>query len=153
MQILRSASASTTYAFGMRVDDGPFADNRIRAGDEVDDQPAGADQRRAVRVRQVGNDLQGPNCQYFDSDLKPEYDVDKAKSLFKAAGVEGNTFVLPTANVLPGMIESSTIWAQQAKAAGINIQLKVLQPGNYWTSAGGAYIRPFCLQVAQPCRR
>ncbi len=34
----------------------------------------------------------------------------------------GTTYTLPTANVLPGMIESSTIWAQQAKAAGINIR-------------------------------
>jgi len=47
------------------------------------------------------------------------------------------------------MIESSTIWAQQAQAAGVTIKLNVLQPGNYWTSAGGAYVRPFCLQVAQ----
>jgi peptide/nickel transport system substrate-binding protein len=37
-----------------------------------------------------------------------------------------------------------------AKAAGISIKLKVLQPGNYWTPAGSAYVRPFCLQVAQP---
>jgi peptide/nickel transport system substrate-binding protein len=150
VQILRSASASTTYAFGMRVDTGPFADNRIRQGMKLMTDRQALINGALSGFADVGNDLQAPNCQYFASDLKPEYDVDKAKSLFKAAGVEGNTFVLPTANVLPGMIESSTIWAQQAKAAGINIQLKVLQPGNYWTSAGGAYVRPFCLQVDQP---
>ena len=76
--------------------------------------------------------------------------MEKAKSLFKAAGVAGNTFVLPTANVLPGMIESSTIWAQQAKAAGHQHRVEGLAAGNYWTTAGGAYVRPFCLQVAQP---
>jgi peptide/nickel transport system substrate-binding protein len=98
----------------------------------------------------VGNDLQGPNTEFFASDLKPDYDVDKAKFLFKQAGVAGKTYILPTANVLPGMIESSTIWAQQATAAGIDIQLKVLEPGDYWTSAGGAYVRPFCLQIEEP---
>jgi peptide/nickel transport system substrate-binding protein len=150
VQILRSASASTTYAFGMRVDTGPFADNRIRQAFKLMTNRQQLIDGALSGFANVGNDLQAPNCQYFAGDIKPVYDVEKAKSLFKAAGVAGNTFVLPTANVLPGMIESSTIWAQQAKAAGINIELKVLQPGNYWTTAGGAYVRPFCLQVDQP---
>ena len=30
VQILQSSTASNTYAFGMRVDEGPFADNRVR---------------------------------------------------------------------------------------------------------------------------
>ena len=150
VQILRSASASTTYAFGMRVDTGPFADNRIRQAFKLMTNRQQLIDGALSGFANVGNDLQGPNTEFFASNLKPTYDVEKAKSLFKAAGVAGNTFVLPTANVLPGMIESSTIWAQQAKAAGINIELKVLQPGNYWTTAGGAYVRPFCLQVDQP---
>ena len=96
-----------------------------------------------------GNDLQGPNTEYFAADLTSPFDVEKAKSLFQKAGVAGKTFTLPVANVLPGMVESATIWAEQAKAAGIKIDLKTLQPGDYWTTAGGAYTRPFSLQIAQ----
>ncbi|MEI7778416.1 MAG: ABC transporter substrate-binding protein [Actinomycetes bacterium] len=149
VQVLQSASASNTYAFGMRVDEGPFADVRIRQAFKLLTDRQALINGALGGFGTVGNDLQAPNTEFFASDLKSEFNVEKAKSLFKAAGVLGNTFVLPTAPVLPGMIESSTIWAQQAKAAGVNIQLKVLQPGNYWTSAGGAYVRPFCLQVAQ----
>jgi peptide/nickel transport system substrate-binding protein len=149
VQILQSPSASNTYAFGMRVDEGPFADNRIRQAFKLMTNRQQLIDGALAGFGTVGNDLQGPNTQFFDASLKSEYDPDKAKSLFKQAGVAGTTYTLPTANVLPGMIESSTIWAQQAKAAGINISLKVLQPGNYWTTAGGAYTRPFCLQIAQ----
>jgi peptide/nickel transport system substrate-binding protein len=149
VQILQSASASNTYAFGMRVDQGPFADNRIRQAFKLLTNRQELIDGALSGFAHVGNDLQGPNTQYFNYDLTSAYDVDKARSLFKKAGVIGKTFVLPTANVLPGMIESSTIWQQQAKAAGVNIKLKVLSPGDYWTSVGGAYVRPFCLQVAQ----
>ncbi len=149
VQILQSPSASNTYAFGMRVDEGPFADNRIRQAFKLMTNRQELIDGALAGFGTVGNDLQGPNTQFFDTSLKSEYDPDKAKALFKQAGVAGTTYTLPTANVLPGMIESSTIWAQQAKAAGINISLKVLQPGNYWTTAGGAYTRPFCLQIAQ----
>jgi peptide/nickel transport system substrate-binding protein len=149
VQILRSASASNTYAFGMRVDRGPFANPTIRQAFKLMTNRQELIDGALSGFASLGNDLQGPNTQYFANSFKSEYDVGKAKSLFKQAGVEGKTFILPTANVLPGMIESSTIWVQQAQAAGINIHLKVLQPGNYWTSAGGAYVRPFCLQVAQ----
>lgn len=149
VQILRSASASNTYAFGMRVDTGPFADNRVRQAFKLLTDRQALVNGALGGLGQVGNDLQGPNTEFFATDLKSTFDVEKAKSLFQQAGVLGETYVLPTAATLPGMIESSTIWAQQAKAAGVNIKLKVLQPGDYWTTAGGAYVRPFSLQVAQ----
>ena len=149
VQILQSASASNTYAFGMRVDVGPFADPRIRQAFKLLTNRQELINGALAGFGSLGNDLQGPNTQFFATDLKAPYDVEKAKYLFKQAGAAGKTYVLPTANVLPGMIESSTIWAQQAQAAGVTIKLNVLQPGNYWTSAGGAYVRPFCLQVAQ----
>jgi len=149
VQILQSASASNTYAFGMRVDTGPFADNKVRQGFKAMTDRQALVNGALAGFGSVGNDLQGPNTQFFASDLTSVYDVDKATSLFQEAGVAGDTFVLPVANVLPGMVESATIWAEQAKAAGITIQLKTLQPGDYWTSAGGAYTRPFSIQVAQ----
>lgn len=149
VQILQSASASNTYAFGMRVDKGPFADNRIRQAMKLLTNRQQLIDGALSGFGHVGNDLQGPNTEYFAYDLKSEYDPDKARSLFKAAGVLGETYTLPTANVLPGMIASSTIWQQQVAAAGVKINLKVLPSADYWTSVGGAYVRPFCLQVAQ----
>jgi peptide/nickel transport system substrate-binding protein len=132
------------------VDEGPFADPRIRQAFKLFTDRQALINGALAGFGTVGNDLQGPNTEYFASDMKSEFDPDKAKSLLQAAGVAGNTFELPVANVLPGMVESSTIWAQQAEKAGIKITLKTLQPGDYWTSAGGAYVRPFSIQVAQP---
>jgi len=150
VQILQSVGAASTYAFGMRVDEGPFADPKVRQAFKLMTDRQALINGALAGFGQVGNDLQAPNTQYFASDIKAEFDVEKAKALFKQAGVAGTTYTLPVANVLPGMVESGTIWAQQAKAAGITIELKTLQPGDYWTAAGGAYVRPFCLQVAQP---
>jgi peptide/nickel transport system substrate-binding protein len=149
VQILQSASASNTYAFGMRVDQGPFADNRIRQAMKLMTDRQALVNGALAGFGHLGNDLQGPNTEFFADDMKVEFDPERAKSLFTSAGVAGTTYTLPVANVLPGMVESATIWAEQAKAAGIKISLKTLQPGDYWTSAGGAYTRPFCLQIAQ----
>ncbi len=149
VQILQSSTASNTYAFGMRVDEGPFADNRVRQAFKLMTDRQALVNGALAGFGSVGNDLQAPNTEFFAADLESPFDVEKAKSLFKDAGVAGSTFELPVANVLPGMVESSTIWAEQAKAAGINIKLKTLQPGDYWTTAGGAYTRPFSIQVAQ----
>lgn len=149
VQILQSATASNTYAFGMRVDKGPFADNKVRQAFKLMTDRQALVNGALAGFGSPGNDLQGPNTEYFAADLKSPFDVEKAKSLFEQAGVAGSTFELPVANVLPGMVESATIWAEQAKAAGIKISLKTLQPGDYWTTAGGAYTRPFSLQIAQ----
>jgi peptide/nickel transport system substrate-binding protein len=150
VQILQSASASSTYAFGMRVDEGPYADPRVRQAFKLMTDRQALVNGALGGLGTVGNDLQGPNTEFFADDLKAEFDPDKAKSLFQQAGVAGQTYELPVAKVLPGMVESSTIWAQQAEKAGIHIKLKTLQPGDYWTSAGGAYVRPIGIQVAQP---
>ena len=149
VQVLQSPSASNTFAFGMRVDEGEFVDNRIRQGMKLMTDRQALINGALGGFGTPGNDLQGPNTPYFADDLVAEYDPDKAKDLFTQAGVLGKTFTLPVANAIAGMVESAQIWAEQAKAAGINIALKTLQPGDYFTSAGGAYTRPFCIQVAQ----
>jgi peptide/nickel transport system substrate-binding protein len=150
-QVLQSAGATADYMFGMRVDTGPFVDKRVREAFKLlvnrQQMIDGAFSGFGV----VGNDLLGPRTQYFANDLKPKYDPEKAKSLFKAAGVEGKTFTWPTANALPGMVESTTILAEQASAAGIKINIRVGNPGTYWTPAQGAYVRPASVQVTQPC--
>lgn len=149
VQVLQSEVASNTYAFSFRVDEGPFADNTIREAFKLLTNRQALVDGAFAGFGHIGNDLQGPNTQYFAYDLTSEYDVDKARHLFKKAGVLGKTFTLPTSNTLPGMITSSTIWQQQAKAAGVNIDLKVLPTGIYFTAAADAYVRPFALQTAQ----
>jgi peptide/nickel transport system substrate-binding protein len=149
-QVLQSPGATQDYMFGMRVDKGPFADNRIREAFKLlVNRPQMIDGALSG-FGTVGNDLVGAHTQYFANNLKPTYDPDKAKSLFKAAGVEGQTFTWPTANSLPGMVESATILAEQAQAAGIKIKVQVGNPGTYWTPAQGFGTRSASQNVDQP---
>ena len=55
-----------------------------------------------------------------------EQDIEKAKSLLKAAGQEKLTVDLPTNERAAGMNEMCKVFAQQAKAAGVTVNVKVL---------------------------
>ena len=150
VQILASPFAAQSYMFAMRVDKGPFADNRVRTAFKLlVDRQAMIDGAWAG-FGTVAYDLLAPGTQYYAGDLKREQDVDKARSLFKAAGVLGDTFTLPTCNFLPGMVESSTILAQQASAAGIKVTVNNESAATYFTPAGGFLVRPFGYEVDQP---
>ncbi len=150
VQILASPFAAQSYMFAMRVDKGPFADNRIReAFKYLVDRQAMIDGAWAG-FGTVAYDLLAPGTEYYAADLKRDYDPEKARSLFKAAGVLGQTFTLPTCDFLPGMVESSTILAQQAAAAGVKVVVNTESAATYFTPAGGFTIRPFGYEVDQP---
>ncbi len=150
VQILASPFAAQSYMFCMRVDKGPFADNRVREGFKyLVDRQAMIDGAWAG-FGTPAYDLLAPGTQYYAADLKREHDPDKAKALFKAAGVLGNTFTLPTCDFLPGMVESSTILAQQAAAAGVKVVVNTESAATYFTPAGGFTVRPFGYEVDQP---
>ena len=68
-------------------------------------------------------------------------DIDKAKSLLKAAGQEGLTVDLQSTNGALGMNEGAQVFAQQAKAAGVTINVKILDSGAFY---GDQYLKwPF----------
>jgi peptide/nickel transport system substrate-binding protein len=150
IQILQAPPLGQTYAFAMRVDQGPLADNRVRTAFKllVDRQTMIDGAVSGFGTPQP--DLIGAGCQYFASDLKRTQDVEQAKSLFKAAGVLGHTFTLQIADALPGMVESATILAQQAPAAGVQVNVQQLSPATYFVAANGFTKRYFGYDVDQP---
>jgi peptide/nickel transport system substrate-binding protein len=150
VQILESPFAAESYMFAMRVDSGQFADNRIREGFKtLVDRPALIEGAWAG-FGTPAYDLLAPGTEYYASDLVRTRDVEKARSLFKAAGVLGQTFKLPTTDFLPGMVESSTLLAAQAPAAGIQVAIEVQNASVYFTPAGGFTVRDFGYEVDQP---
>jgi peptide/nickel transport system substrate-binding protein len=84
----------------------------------------------------VGNDFHlAPVQPYWPDDIPQRpYDPDQAKSLLKKAGQEGLSINLSTADsVFSGAVDMCVLYAEQAKAAGININV-VREPSDGYYS-------------------
>lgn len=126
----------------MRLDRAPFDDNRVRQAMRYL-----VDRKQMVQQAlnghgKIGNDLPS----WFDADYAREipqrpYDPERARSLLRQAGRSDLTVVLHTSDVAPGILDSSTLLAEQAKRAGVTIRLKKYPADSYWS---GPYLKvPF----------
>jgi peptide/nickel transport system substrate-binding protein len=85
----------------------------------------------------VGNDLYAPFDAGYDHSLpQRKQDISQAKSLLKAAGKAGMSVDLHTTNGAAGMVETATVFANQAQAAGIKVN--VINDPNYY---GNRYLK------------
>ncbi len=137
-KVLESPSAAWT-PICMRVDAAPFDDVRVRQAFRlIANRPQMIQQALSGHGR-IGNDLYAPFDEAFASDLpQRKQDIDKAKSLLKAAGKEGLSVDLQTTNGALGMNEGAQVFAQQAKAAGVNVNVKILDSGAFY---GDQYLK------------
>jgi peptide/nickel transport system substrate-binding protein len=139
--VLESPSAAWT-PICMRVDAEPFTDVRVRQAMRlIANRPQMIQQALAGHGR-IGNDLYAPFDEAFAKDLPQRHqDIDRAKSLLKAAGKEGLTVDLQSTNGALGMNEGAQVFAQQAKAAGVTVNVKILDSGAFY---GDQYLKwPF----------
>ncbi len=120
--VIAKGSASTPIY--MRIDTDPFSDERVREALKL-----AIDREKTVEIAfsgfgSVGNDVFGKGAPSYSPNLaQREYDPERAKALLKEAGKEGLEVELLTAPAGPGLVESATAFAEQAKAAGITITL------------------------------
>jgi peptide/nickel transport system substrate-binding protein len=124
----------------MRVDMPPFDNNDARQAMRlIADRPQIVTQVLSG-YGTVANDLYSPFDPCFDHSLpQREQDIEQAKSLLKKAGMAGATFDLHTTNGAAGMVDLATVFANQASAAGITIN--VHNDPNYY---GNQYLKlPF----------
>ena len=154
--IVRSKSGSF-QPFTMRVDQAPFDDVRVRQAFRLlVDRPqfvaSGLDGSGVV-----ANDLFAPYDPDFDSLLVRHQDIPQAKSLLKAAGHEKLTVQLVTAPINQGTVQMAEVFAQQASAAGVTVQLRQLDTTTFfgpsylkWTFSQDYWLyNPYLAQVAQ----
>jgi peptide/nickel transport system substrate-binding protein len=137
-KVLESPSAAWT-PICMRVDAAPFDDVRVRQAFRlIANRPQMVAQALAGHGR-IGNDLYGIFDEGFAEDLpQRKQDIDKAKSLLKAAGKEGLSVDLQSTNGALGMNEGAQVFAQQAKAAGVTVNVKILDSGAFY---GDQYLK------------
>jgi peptide/nickel transport system substrate-binding protein len=140
-KVLESPSAAWA-PICMRVDAEPFDDVRVRQAFRLMANRPQMVQQALAGHGKIGNDLYAPFDEAYASDLPQRHqDIDKAKSLLKAAGKEGLTVDLQSTNGALGMNEGAQVFAQQAKAAGVTINVKILDGGTFY---GPQYLKwPF----------
>jgi peptide/nickel transport system substrate-binding protein len=129
----------------MRVDKGQFADVRVRQALKALADRQALVQDALAGFGQPGNDLVGVGTEYYLDAPVPQPDVEKAKSLLKAAGQPNLSFTLPTSNAVPGFVEAATLFAQQCSKGGVTVNVKNVPAATYYTSAAGFLTRPICM--------
>lgn len=144
--------------FTMRVDLAPFNDVRVRQALRLCiDRP----QMLATvfdGYGLIGNDISSIYDPEYDHSIPQRVqDIDQAKALLKAAGQEGLTVELVTADIAQGTLSAATVLAEQAKAAGITVNLRTTTVtefyGKEYLTWGFAqdfwYYTPYFPQVVQ----
>jgi peptide/nickel transport system substrate-binding protein len=124
----------------MAIDLKPFDDVRVRQAMRlIVDRNAMLEQVLSGHGH-VANDLYSPFDPAYDTSLpQREQDIEQAKSLLKSAGQEGLSFDLHTTDGAAGMVDSASVFASQAKAAGVTVN--VHNDPNYY---GDQYLKlPF----------
>jgi peptide/nickel transport system substrate-binding protein len=141
VQVLSAPGAPYTLQY-MRTDRAPFNDNRVRQAFRYLVDREQMISNALSGQGKIGNDLY---C-WFDPDYasdipQREHDPERAQSLLKSAGHDNLTVTLYTADAAPGMLASSTLLAEQAKKAGVTVNLKNTPASQYYS---GPYLKvPF----------
>jgi len=137
-----SSKTATFMPLLMNAGVAPYSDNKAREALKL------ACDRNAMNTISyggqgvIGNDMFG----YFDPGYpkdvpQREFDPEKAAALWKEAGLEGSKLELWVADIWPAQVSSSTVFAEQAKQAGIDIEIKKTPADQYFTKAYG--VQPF----------
>ena len=126
----------------LRCDTAPFNDVRVRQAlrlivdrDQIAKQVYGGQTR-------VGNDLFGSMDVDYAADLPQRHqDIDQAKSLLKAAGKSDLELEIVTADITSTLVASAQVYAQQASAAGLKVNVRKIDPSSFF---GADFLkRPF----------
>lgn len=127
----------------MRVDVEPFNDVRVRRAFRLLINREQAVRQGLSGYGRVGNDIYSPFDPAYAGDEFPQrkYDPERARSLLRQAGREGLSVELVTSPADTGMVEGATIFAQNAKAGGVNVTVRNVDGG---TMYGDQYLKwPF----------
>ena len=127
----------------MRVDTAPYNDVRVRRALRLLVNRPQVVQQGLSGFGRVGNDIYSPFDPAYAGDDFPQrrYDPDQARSLLRRAGQDNLSIELITSPADTGMVEGATIFAQNAKAGGVNVTVKNVDGGTIY---GDQYLQwPF----------
>lgn len=124
--------------FDMNQAGAPFKDEKVRQAFRLIVDREQMLQQAMAGYGTVGNDLYSPWDEAYDHDIpQREQDLDQAKSLLKQAGAENLTVDLPTTPAVSGLVEMCLVFKEQAKAAGVTVNVMQQDPGKFWGESFG----------------
>ncbi len=131
---LLEAKSGGWKPFTMRIDRKPFDDVRVRQAMRLIVDREQMIQQALGGYAWLGNDMYAPFDPGYPSDLpQREQDLEQAKSLLKQAGYEDLTVELTTSTAVgSGMVEAAQVFAEQAKGAGVTINVNKVDAGIFF---------------------
>jgi len=140
IQVL-SAESPALQVFLMAVDIPPFDDVRVRQAFRLMADRQALIDGALFGFASIGNDLAGKGLPFFAEDLPPrEQDLEEAQALLQDAGHENLSVTLHTSDIVPGFVEAATLFAEQAKGAGVTIEVKK-EPANAYFDTSLLYTK------------
>ncbi len=127
----------------MRADTKPFSDNKVREALKFVADRETMNQLAYGGEGVVGNDVFVPsNDPAYPSGLEQRpFDPEQAKALWSEAGMDGQKVEFWTSAVWPGQVTAATVYAQKAKEAGIDVEVKKMPDDQFISKVYG--IKPF----------
>ncbi len=143
--------------FTMRVDTKPFSDVRVRQALRLLVDRAQLIDSALDGYGTLAYDVFAPFDPDFNAGLVRHTDVAQAKFLLKQAGQENLTLSLTTSQIATGTVAMATVLAEQAKVAGVTINVSNVPSGTFfgkqylsWPFAQDYYnYFPYIPQVAE----
>jgi len=144
--VVENVPSAAAITMPMFCDTGPFDNVDVRNALKLAINRDEIIEKIAFGAATKGNDFHhSPAQPYWPDDIpQRDYDPDQAKSLLKKAGAEGLSVSLSTAeSVYAGAVDMAVLYAEQAKAAGINV--KVVREPNDGYYSDVWLVKPFTL--------
>ncbi|MFI5717282.1 ABC transporter substrate-binding protein [Nocardia sp. NPDC051750] len=130
-----STPHSGIYFFAMKTDRPPFDNPDVRRA-----VMRMVDRAELLKVAlqgqgEISNDVFGKGYQYYADLPQHEYDPDEVGRLLRRAGVRDLSFDLFTAPVAYGFVEAARLFADQAAACGVRVNVVLGSKDSYYTDA------------------
>lgn len=125
--------------FTMNVEEAPFDDVRVRQAFRlIVDRQEMIDQALAG-YGQLGNDMYARMDPSYPEDVpQREQDIAEAKRLLAEAGHEDGLEVeLVTSDISAGVVAAAEVFQEQAREAGVTVNLRRVNPSDYWNPEEG----------------
>jgi peptide/nickel transport system substrate-binding protein len=155
--VVLESEAGSWLPITMAIDQEPFTDPRVRQAMRLIVNREEMVERVLSGHGRVANDMYGVFDPCYPSQFPQRaQDIAQAQELLRAAGQEGLTIDLFAPDDTAGLPELAAAFADQAREAGVTVNVRVLDGGTYWgdeytkrtfaTSFWGT--RPYLNQVA-----